>query len=105
MTDLFYTDSEAGYWKSLQGFWIGLLKATSSILKRVMEALFSGHKRVDNYFTGKSLSRFRYSEAAYGKIIIFSQSFHSSKKIFWILTVKQQDRNKMKNAQRTFRKY
>ncbi len=38
-------------------------------------SLFSGHKRVTNYFLGKSVSRYRYSEAAYSKIIRFIQEF------------------------------
>jgi hypothetical protein len=71
MTDLFYTDSEAGYWKLLQAFWSGLQKPYSVVI-----------------------SRCRYSEAAYGKIIWFSQSFHSSKNMFLILTAVQQNRRK-----------
>jgi hypothetical protein len=82
MMDLFYTGSEAGYWKLLQAFWSGLQKPYSVVI-----------------------SRCRYTEAAYGKIIRFSQSFHSSKNKFWILTAIQQNRKKIQNTQRKFRKY
>jgi hypothetical protein len=84
MTDLFYTDSEAGYWKLLQAFWSGLWKPYSVVI-----------------------SRCRYSEAPYGKIIRFSQSFHYSKNMFWILTAihTSKQKKKIKNTQHTFRKY
>jgi hypothetical protein len=60
------------------------------ILKRVTESrfshseagygsLFSGHKRINSYFSGKSVSRKRYPEAAYSKIIRFSQEFSQQK--------------------------
>jgi hypothetical protein len=41
-----------------------------------------GNKRVNNYFSGKSVSSYRYSEEAHSKIIRFSQEFYTSKKIF-----------------------
>jgi hypothetical protein len=94
MMDLFYTDSETGYWKSLQAFWSGIWKPFSVVISWF-----------NNNFSGKSVSDYRHSEEAYDKIIRFSQIFHSSKKIFWILTAKQQNRKKIKNTQHTFRKY
>ncbi len=63
MTSFLNTGSEAGYWNRFKHSEAGY------------GSLFSGHKRVTNYFSGKSVSHYRYSEAAYSKIIRFVQEF------------------------------
>ncbi len=62
MASFLNTDSEAGYWKPLRKH-----------SEAGYGSLFSGHKRVTNYVSRKSISRYRYSEAAYSKITRFIQ--------------------------------
>jgi hypothetical protein len=77
------------YW-----FWSGLLKAASSILKRVTEACSVAISGLTVTFQENPEAAIDILKRLTVKSLDLVKSFHSSKKIFLILTATQQDRKK-----------
>jgi hypothetical protein len=78
------------YW-----FWSGLLKAASSILKWVTEAYLVAISGLLITFQENPQAATDILKRLTVKSSDLFKSFHSSKKIFWILTATQQDRKKI----------